>query len=63
VLLLGVVLGYYGILYLWQDSVLGKIVFANGWTMAFSFFAFFAAIAGLLKIFIDAVVPKGYNKR
>jgi|GEM_PF-4055289 len=62
-LLLVVVLGYYGVLFYGEDTMIGKIIETSGLTMALSFFAFFAALAGLMKIFIDAIVPRGYNKR
>jgi hypothetical protein len=53
-----VILGFVGTLQVDVDSSFGKVLYGNAFVPALLFFVFFGAIAGILKIFVDAALQK-----
>lgn len=56
-----VILGFVAILQVYTESTLGRIIYGNPFLPALLFFMFFGAFAGILKIFVDAVLPKRHS--
>lgn len=53
-----VILGFVATLQIDTESSLGKTLYGNSFVPALLFFIFFGAFAGILKIFVDAFLPK-----